>query len=83
MPEMSKVFITVKLPNETHPFYDKVRTDIDKESDARHYAKSLRLEACKFQVRRYGKRTPSQFAWAVYRNVDDNAPYLTSANWKQ
>jgi hypothetical protein len=76
------VYITVWAGiKHRHDFFNRVHTRVDLEKTTPiKEAKALRLEYFhKIQNKFWTK--PSQLEWAIYKNLEDNIPYLHSANW--
>jgi hypothetical protein len=76
------VYITVwaGTPNRGGLF-DRIRTCVDPEKTTIiKEAKALRLIYFKKIKNRFWTK-PSQLEWGIYKNLEDNIPYLHSANW--
>ncbi len=83
----SLVFITVKFPRAIIPQIEKVAVVVhpgERLARVAKFERQLQARSCTdlFNLKGHQiKPKPSALAWAIYANVDDRTPVLTSANW--
>jgi len=83
-----RIFITIKHRNSCISIWEKVSCFITEEDNPIKIAKEYRKRIADHPsdygyIRDHPRIPPSHFVWAIFKNLDDEKPFLHSPNWEK